>query len=132
MQDSSSSMYKKIFNFSLILLLILLAIWFEKNTQYYLPFSETVHVKKVIDGDTFHTASGEKIRILNLYCPELNEENGEFAKKYLEKLIEDEKVVMEVDSKDKYGRTLARVYLNDILISDLLVKEGRCRQRPKS
>ena len=78
-----------------------------------------VTVDKVIDGDTFKTRKGEKVRLLGINAPETQHGNspeqafGNEAKVALTKLIDNQVVRLSFDKekKDKYGRTLAHVYL---------------------
>jgi len=80
-----------------------------------------VTVNRVIDGDTFTTRQGEKIRLLGINAPEIRHESsraepyGETAKETLTKLITGKQVRLGFDQEtiDKYGRTLAHVYLRD-------------------
>jgi len=80
-----------------------------------------VTVKRVIDGDTFTTRNGEKIRLLGINAPEVRHENapaepyGDAAKATLSTLIGGKQVRLGFDkeTKDQYGRTLAHVYLRD-------------------
>ncbi len=78
---------------------------------------EWVTVKKVIDGDTFRTESGEKVRLVGINTPELGHDKSEdepLAKKaarFLVYQIEGKEVGLSFpgEKKDKYGRLLARV-----------------------
>jgi micrococcal nuclease len=95
-------------------------------------------IKKFVDGDTFWiddgTKKGIKIRFIGINCPESRplfskpaEPYGKEASNYVEDLIgEDGKVRLEldVDEFDRYGRTLAYIYLEDgtFLNEDLLEK----------
>jgi len=83
--------------------------------------SRWVSVSKVYDGDTFETSHGEKIRFLNLNTPEIQhrdspaEVGGNVAKQALTALILGQQVHLRFDQekKDKYGRTLAQVWMRD-------------------
>ncbi|MDQ6974766.1 MAG: thermonuclease family protein, partial [Mariprofundaceae bacterium] len=80
-----------------------------------------VTVAKVYDGDTFQTRQGEKIRFLNLNTPEVQHRDsqaqvgGNRAKKALTDLILGKQVRLRLDQekKDRYGRTLAQVWMRD-------------------
>ncbi|OIO69544.1 MAG: nuclease [Zetaproteobacteria bacterium CG1_02_53_45] len=95
--------------------------------------SRWVTVANVFDGDTFRSTSGEKVRLLGINCPEIAhgrqaaQPYGEEARRRLISLIGGQTVQLRPDSekKDKYGRTLAHVYLrNGGWINALLVSEG--------
>lgn len=97
-----------------------------------------IEVKKVVDGDTFWvdngTEKGEKIRLIGVDAPESRKTfkkevgyYGKEAKEYLVNLLSDKKVKLEYDVShtDRYGRTLAYVYLEDgTFVNAELVKNG--------
>jgi endonuclease YncB( thermonuclease family) len=92
-----------------------------------------VTVERVIDGDTFKTTKGEKIRLLGINTPEIRHDTspaqpfGNAAKKALQGLIAGKQVRLTFDKEkeDRYGRTLAHVYLKGGLwVNAELVKLG--------
>ena len=92
-----------------------------------------VTVERVVDGDTFKTTKGEKIRLLGINTPEIQHDTspgqpfGKQAKIALMNLIANKQVRLTFDKekKDKYGRTLAHVYLRDGLwVNAALVEQG--------
>lgn len=100
--------------------------------------SQYFQVTKIVDGDTFWvdngTEKGLKIRFIGIDAPEarrmFNGEVGYYgkeAKVYLTSLLTGKKVklVSDVDSLDRYGRTLAYVYLEDgTFVNAELIKNG--------
>ncbi len=97
---------------------------------------DTVVVNRVIDGDTIDVdLDGEntRVRLLNIDTPEIGH-NGEpseclaeEAKRYLEgRLPKGTEVRLEYDSErtDKYGRTLAGVFIDDDFINADVAAEG--------
>lgn len=93
---------------------------------------ETFLVLRVIDGDTIEIEGGEKIRYIGINAPESKHPNKEvecYAKEAEEKnrdLVEGKKVELEKDisETDRYGRLLRYVYLDGVMINELLVMEG--------
>jgi micrococcal nuclease len=95
-------------------------------------------VKKVVDGDTFWIDDGShkglKIRLIGVDAPESRNSGtrelayfGREASDYLTALIGGKKVRLEYDAGhyDRYGRTLAYVYLEDgTFVNATLVKNG--------
>jgi micrococcal nuclease len=83
-------------------------------------------VTKIIDGDTIEIEGGERIRLICIDTPERNEEGYEEATEYLEDLILEEDVRLEKDvsDKDRYGRLLRYVYLDNEFVNEKIVKEG--------
>jgi len=68
-------------------------------------------VTKIIDGDTFETASRKNpVRLANVDAPEKGQPDSGKAKDALSKLIEGEEVRIDTVSRDKYGRAVANVY----------------------
>lgn len=102
--------------------------------------TDYMSVKRVVDGDTFwvHDGStkGLKVRLIGVDTPETVhtqkpiEYYGPEASDYVKGLLEGNKVRLEYDvgQLDRFGRTLAYVYLEDgtFLNADLL-KKGYAR-----
>ena len=94
-------------------------------------------VIKVYDGDTITIASKLpyndspiyrfSVRINGIDCPEMKskcieeKEVAKLAKQFLEKKILNKIVTLQNIQKEKYGRLLADVFLDDEKISDLLL-----------
>ncbi len=80
-----------------------------------LAHAEWVYVTRVVDGDTFVTADGTKIRIRGIDTPETKhptkgkETGGEAATQLAKFFLECNYVWIEGTAKDKYGRRLATV-----------------------
>lgn len=99
---------------------------------------EYYRVMKVVDGDTFWidegSEKGQKVRLIGVDAPETRRSArkeighyGEESKRYATDLLLDKDVRLEYDvsPRDRYGRTLAYVYLRDgTFVNALLIKEG--------
>jgi micrococcal nuclease len=91
-----------------------------------------IKVVKVIDGDTIELENGQKVRYIGIDTPELVHPSKPvecFAKEAQEKnkeLVLGKEVWLEKDisETDKYGRLLRYVWVNDILVNEVLVQEG--------
>ncbi|PIP62518.1 hypothetical protein COW98_03575 [Candidatus Roizmanbacteria bacterium CG22_combo_CG10-13_8_21_14_all_35_9] len=82
-------------------------------------------VIKVIDGDTFDVNKEERIRLYEINAPEYPKDClGVDAKARMEDLVLNKKVSIEKIGKDNFGRILAYVYLNKLLINDTMAEEG--------
>jgi len=71
-------------------------------------------VVNVVDGDTIyvlHNGDVEKIRLAQIDCPENDQPYGNAAKEHVIKLASQKNVTVYPLTKDKYGRTVARVIL---------------------
>ena len=64
-----------------------------------------------IDGDTL-VCNHRKVRLTNVYAAELNESGGQAAKRRLQALVSAGDVQIRAYGTDRYGRTLAEVYVN--------------------
>jgi micrococcal nuclease len=129
---------KKTFLVSLALLFSLCGPNFAADT-YYL-------VQRVVDGDTLKLANKERVRLIGVDTPESQEnlklykdvertgrdkktllDLGRKSKEYTKGLVQGKKIRLEYDvqKKDRYGRTLAYVYLEDgTFLNAHLVKQG--------
>ncbi len=97
---------------------------------------QTVLVTRVIDGDTIEIEGKIKVRYIGVNTPEIyhdttGKKTGEqcFAdESYLEnkKLVEGKTItlVRDVSDKDKYGRLLRYVYIDDLFVNDYLIQNG--------
>ncbi len=67
-------------------------------------------VTRVIDGDTFETASRKRpVSLANVDAPEKGERGGAAATNALRNLIAGETVEGDTVARDKYGRSVANV-----------------------
>ena len=96
----------------------------------------SVVVQRVYDGDNFETAKGQKIRLLGIDAPEVAhfdqaaEPYGDQSSEWLSSRILHRTVFIEegITPLDRYGRTLAWVYLDDeSLVNELLLNTGNAR-----
>ncbi|TXT66988.1 MAG: membrane protein of unknown function [Promethearchaeota archaeon] len=68
----------------------------------------------IVDGDTFDVDYGERIRLADINTPEVGEPGYQEAKDYLNTLIYDKNICLDIDDKfetDPYGRYVAVIYL---------------------
>lgn len=91
-------------------------------------------VVKLVDGDTLDvTRNGrtERIRLIGIDCPETDTDLGRQAAHFVRELLApDAQVRLEFDKEraDKYGRTLAYVYLPDgKLLNEIILQQGWAR-----
>lgn len=99
------------------------------------PLPNLYKVLRVVDGDTIEIEGGEKVRYIGINAPETvapGKPVGCYGHEALNKnkeLVEGKIVRLEKDisEKDKYGRLLRYVYLDNVFINDELVKTGYAR-----
>lgn len=69
-----------------------------------------------------------QVRLLGIDAPDLQQRPwGNAAKEHLQALIQGDSVTLEfdVERQDKFGRTLAYVWKDKVLLNEQLVKEGQ-------
>jgi micrococcal nuclease len=110
----------------IMLVIILSVIIFSYNSYENKSIKEKSIVTNVIDGDTIVISGGERVRLLGIDTPEKGEFYYKESKGRMEQLVENKEVLLkkEGENKDKYGRILRYIFLNDTNINLLLVEEG--------
>ena len=83
-------------------------------------------VQRVVDGDTLVLANGERVRLIGINSPEKGEACFEEAGDFLASEVSGKAVELFFDSErqDKYGRTLAYVFVDEKHANLLLVEQG--------
>lgn len=82
-------------------------------------------VAEVKDGDTLVTGEGETIRLINIDAPEYPDGClATQAKDRLTQLVNGKQIELETIDKDNFGRSLAWVWQDKVLINKILVQEG--------
>ncbi|KKU25074.1 MAG: Succinoglycan biosynthesis protein [Microgenomates group bacterium GW2011_GWA2_46_16] len=90
------------------------------------PTTNTTTVTNIVDGDTFDTKDGTRVRLLGMDAPEYPEGClSKRAKERINELVLGKDVTLDVSGKDRFGRTIAWVRIGkDIPLSIILVEEG--------
>jgi endonuclease YncB( thermonuclease family) len=79
-----------------------------------------------IDGDTLRCGR-ERVRIEGINAPELQAPGGKQARERLQQRLKGGEIVIERRGRDKYGRTLGRLYVNGNRITQIDVSPKRTR-----
>jgi len=75
-------------------------------------------VKRVIDGDTFVTGSRKNpVRLANVNAPEKGKPGSAKATQALKNLIQGQQVQVETVARDKYGRSVANVKVDNMSVN---------------
>lgn len=80
-----------------------------------IEIDKTAEVRWVIDGDTFDTTAGDRIRLADIDAPESGESGYSSAKTFLASLVDNKRVYLDIDDvyrTDKYGRLICVVHVN--------------------
>lgn len=106
----------------LILAIIFLADGCRQDPSLY----KVVGVK---DGDTMVLLSPDHqnitVRLAEVDCPEKSQAYGQAAKQFTSDLCFGKEVTLKIVNKDRYGRTVGKVYLPDgTSVNNTIVKEG--------
>lgn len=97
------------------------------------PEDATVRVKRIIDGDTIELSNGDTVRYIGINAPESVDPRreagcfGKEASEFNKHLVagKDVRLAKDISDRDKYGRLLRYVYLEDgMLVNEMLVREG--------
>ena len=86
-------------------------------------------VVRVIDGDTVVIEGGERLRYIGMDTPESTTQHECFGDEATERnrdLVEGRVVALETDvsGRDRFGRLLRYVYVDGVMVNELLVLEG--------
>jgi micrococcal nuclease len=108
---------------------ILLAAFIALAAQgYYSPFpqhKQTVNINRVIDGDTFETSSGAKVRLAGIDAPEYPKGCLSLeSRNRLEQFISGRSVTIDQIATDHFGRQVAYVYEGNLDINKAMISEG--------
>ncbi len=84
-------------------------------------------VTEIVDGDTIHVKVGNREVVIRLYgidAPEKKQSYGKASTAAIKKALQERNVHIVPIEQDKYGRTVAQVYLNGVSVSKLMVQHG--------
>jgi micrococcal nuclease len=117
--------------FLLLLLLLMLSLWIQGCQPTKMPPGMQVNVTQVVSGQTIEVAgAGEqpsRVRLVGIEAPDLQQQPwGQAAKQRLAAMINGRNVLLEFDiqEKDAFGRYLAYVWQDSVLLNEQLVKDG--------
>ena len=65
-----------------------------------------------------------KVRLVEIDTPEMDQPHGQEAKEYLENLLKDGYINLDISGTDIYKRKLGRIYWKEKDINRLMVKSG--------
>ena len=90
------------------------------------PINELGLISYAVDGDTIRLSDGEYVRLIGINSTESGEKCFEEAKKHLASLVNNRLASMQSDeeNRDKYGRLLRYVFVDDNFVNLELVESG--------
>ena len=91
--------------------------------------AETVRITSCYDGDTCRTSKGEKVRLACIDTPELRGKRADpvpakAARDYLRSRVAGKTVTIRRITTDRYGRTVAELFVDGSNIQQQLVASG--------
>jgi endonuclease YncB( thermonuclease family) len=90
--------------------------------------SASGQVDRIIDGDTFETNDGEKVRLIGINAPETSDVFGPEATQHLANLISGKQIELvadrQGDGRDRYGRLLRYVFVGDMDVNYRMIADG--------
>lgn len=111
------------------LIIFLINFFGEKFEEYQnkKPSEKTYKVLYVSDGDTIiidDNGEKRKLRLHGIDAPEKTQEYGLESKEFLLNKIRNKNISVSFLSKDRYGRDISIIYLENENINELMVREG--------
>lgn len=123
MACSDSKKYNKEGQMQKIILFMLIMV------NISISYAETfkAYVIKVYDGDTVTVevaGQKERIRLLNIDAPELKQAYGTHSRDALKSYVFNRTVTIEFEGRDRYGRILGTISINNKNVNYLMVLNG--------
>jgi micrococcal nuclease len=87
---------------------------------------DEITVIGVIDGDTVELEDGRRVRLIGIDTPERGDAASDSASALAQRLLLKKRVRLEIDRDqiDRYGRTLAFLWIGDALINREIIRKG--------
>ena len=89
--------------------------------------TKSYKVLKIADGDSFTLIKENReleIRLYGIDCPERAQPFHAKAKKFTGNMLQSGEIRIEVVDRDRYGRTVAWVYVDSLSVNEALVRHG--------
>jgi endonuclease YncB( thermonuclease family) len=100
------------------------------SLAYAAPSSFTARVIGISDGDTITVLKNKtriKIRLHGIDCPEFHQAFGNRARRFTSKKVYKKTVTIRPVDTDRYGRTVAWVYIDGKNLNEEIVRAGLAR-----
>jgi len=109
---------------------LLLFCWALSTASFAAEGPYKAKVIGITDGDTLKVLTNEsqqvKIRLAEIDCPEKKQPWGNKAKQALSASTFQKMVTIDPVTKDRYGRTVAIVFVDGESVNKALVQQGHC------
>ena len=120
---SKSSVIGALISASVLLAFSLLVSCSKKDTSEHLESAKVIHVR---DGDTVELSDGRVVRYIGIDTPETGDPGADSATALNSALVLGKKVELEFgrERADRYGRTLAFIFIDGRMVNMELLKAG--------
>ena len=108
----------------LTVLFITSCIFYYQITEDTITKTPNIIVTRIIDGDTIELINGQKLRLKGINAPEKSMQFNQETTEFVKQLIENKSIKIESHGTDKYGRTLAYIFIDGKNINKEILKEG--------
>lgn len=85
-------------------------------------------INSIHDGDTINVINEDgkkvKIRLYGIDAPEIKQAYGKESRQCLEDMLKNKNISFAVEDKDKYGRIVATIYVDNINVNYEMIKKG--------
>lgn len=105
----------------------ILLLWVLLSTHYVLAETCYTQVLSIKDGDTIKAYCQNQevaIRLAAIDTPEKKQAYGKDAKNYLESLVRDKTLTIQIIDKDRYGRLVGNIFIDKMYVNAQMVKAG--------
>jgi len=88
-------------------------------------------VTRVIDGDTIVVAGVGRVRLIGVNAPERRQRGHREATNFMRRMVLNRHVSLQIDARrprDRFGRTRAVVFVENMNVNDELVRRGHARR----
>jgi len=107
----------------LIIFFIIFGISYYQISEEVTPI-ENSQVFRIIDGDTLDLATGQRLRLKGINTPEYSMQYYTEAKDLLQSLTQNKQIQIQDYGIDKYGRTIAHIFIDEKNINAKILQEG--------
>ena len=111
--------------------ILFITIFFSQNHDFAYGDDVFIHpnrLVKVVDGDTIRILDQKsnviKVRLAGIDAPELRQQYGIQSRIALKKMLKDRKLTIQILNKDRYGRSVGIVYIDQLDVNHNMIKEG--------
>ncbi|RPH03499.1 MAG: thermonuclease family protein [Alphaproteobacteria bacterium TMED93] len=111
--------------------ILFVVIFFSQNHDFAYGDDVFIHpsrLVKVVDGDTIRILDQGsniiKVRLAGIDAPEITQQYGIQSRIALKRMLKDRKFTIQILNKDRYGRSVGIIYIDQLDVNHNMIKEG--------